>query len=468
MKKIAFIFLSFVWLCNLHSQTWVSVIDSMPNSRPFIFDAEVDTVNNLLYIAGDFQHINDIWSNAVVKYDGVKFDSLGAGVDPQWKGMNTSMIKRIKMFQNKLYVAGQFQRAGKYYSPNLARWNGIDWDTTNFTFKDGTYDGTAIALDVYNNELYVGGQFDSIGGLKCNNFAKYDGTNWHSLSYPFNTCVAGMANYKGKLFMAGQVSGNSSCANLAYYDGINWNPWAGVYGSATKSVFGMKVIDSMLFVYGRFVSIGGTNCSGLAAWNGTRWYGYGKGVSTDWTIFDIAKVNGDLYITGTFDSINDLSTSNGMLNFYTNIAKFDLTTNRWCTFMEPIGGGLNFSIEYNNELYFGGAYLEIGNNTPAMPLTKWIGGSTSVNCGAIVDVGVKEYDDVFHFTVYPNPTTGYININDEENLLQNANIEIKNNLGQVVYSRPFNSQIDLSHFSSGMYYLTINALYSKTVKVIKQ
>ncbi len=443
----------------------------MPNSHPFILLAENDTVNNILYVGGDFQQINNINTKGIVKFNGVKFDSLGAGFDPQWKGMFTgSQPRAMKMFQNKLYVTGDFVKAGKYYSPHFARWNGADWDTVNFRMRQGNTEGSAWNLDVYNNELYVGGWFDSIGGIKTNNFAKFDGTNWHSLSYPYYTCVSGMANYKGKLYMSGEVTSGSSCSNLAYYDGVNWNPWVGVYGSPTKGVFGIKVIDSLLFVYGRFYSVGGTNCSGLAAWNGTKWLGFGKGVETVGTIHNIAKVNGELYIMGAFDSINELSTGQGVFNFMTNIAKFDFVNQKWCTFMPPIGNGVAFATEYNNELYFGGSYLTINDSsTPAMPFTKWIGVTTSANCGAFVDVGVRDYNDVVHFSMYPNPTSNLLNISDENNAFQNSTIQIKNYLGQVVFTTAFASQINLQNLSAGMYFLTVKDKdYEKTVKIIKE
>lgn len=443
----------------------------MPNSHPFVTVCEKDTINNILYLGGDFQQINNINTKGIVKYDGVKFDSLGAGFDPQWKGIFTgSKPNAMKMFQNKLYVSGTFKRAGQYYSENFASWNGTDWDAIDYRMRQGNTSGTAWNLDSYNNELYVGGNFDSIGGIKTNNFAKFDGVNWHSLSYPYYTCVSGMANYKGKLYMSGEVSSGSSCSNLAYYDGVNWHPWVGVLGNVNKGVFGLKVIDSLLFVYGRFYSVGGTNCSGLAAWNGTKWLGFGKGVEKVGTIHNIAKVNGELYIMGIFDSINELSTGQGVFNYYTNIAKFDFVNQKWCTFMPPMGNGVAFATEYNNELYFGGSYLTINDaSTPAMPFTKWIGGTTSVNCGAFVDVGVSEYTDVFHFSIYPNPTNGILNIKDEENLLQNATIQIKDYFGQHIFSSPFNSQIDLRNLSTGMYFLTVeNGNNSKTVKIVKQ
>ncbi len=468
MKKTVLFFISIFWLGNLSSQNWVNVIDSMPNSHPFIYCSVVDTINNLMYIGGDFQQINNLKTKGIVKYDGVKFDTLGAGLDPQWAGLfTTSQPKKLIMFQNKLYVTGNFERAGKYYTPNLARWNGTSWDSTDFKLRNSGSVGTAWHMDVYNNELYVAGGFDSIGGIKCNNFAKFDGVSWHDIGYPYNTCVTAIANYNGKLYMSGEVSSGSSCANLAYYDGISWHPWAGVYGNVNKGVFGMKVIDSMLYVYGRFYSIGGTNCMGLAAWNGTKWFGFGKGVGVDGTIWNVSKFNGEIYVNGIFDSINDLSSSNGLFNFYTDLAKFDGT--KWCTFMEPFNNTVSFTTEYNNELYMGGAYLEIGSHTPAMPLTKWIGGSTSVNCGANIDAGLNEYYEKINFLISPNPTKSIINIIDEQNQLQNSTIEITNALGEVVFSSSFSNQIDISHLQSGMYFLTVqDNSKKKTVKIIKQ
>ena len=72
-------------------------------------------------------------------------------------------------------------------------------------------------------------------------------------------------------------------------------------------------------------------------------------------------------------------------------------------------------------------------------------------------------------TVYPNPTNSILNIDDEKKQFQNATIEIKNYLGQVVLSSPFNSQINLQNLSAGMYFLTVKDKdYLKTVKIIKE
>lgn len=74
-----------------------------------------------------------------------------------------------------------------------------------------------------------------------------------------------------------------------------------------------------------------------------------------------------------------------------------------------------------------------------------------------------------NFSVSPNPTTSIINIFDEENQFQNSTIIIRNYLGQLVFTTPFNSQINLSDLSAGMYFLTIrNGTIKKTVKIVKE
>lgn len=84
-------------------------------------------------------------------------------------------------------------------------------------------------------------------------------------------------------------------------------------------------------------------------------------------------------------------------------------------------------------------------------------------------IGVNEHDYFNPYKIYPNPTSSIINIVDENNQLQNATIQIKNNLGQFVYTSSFTSQINLYNLSAGMYFLSIEDKSSKkTIKIIKQ
>ncbi len=83
-------------------------------------------------------------------------------------------------------------------------------------------------------------------------------------------------------------------------------------------------------------------------------------------------------------------------------------------------------------------------------------------------VGINELDKEPSFEIYPNPTNSILNIKSNNQQLQNATIEIKNALGQIVYFDIYAPQINISNLPSGIYFLTINNKEDKrTIKFIK-
>lgn len=83
--------------------------------------------------------------------------------------------------------------------------------------------------------------------------------------------------------------------------------------------------------------------------------------------------------------------------------------------------------------------------------------------------GIINKDIEKQISIYPNPTNSILTISDEKNQFQNAVIELKNTVGQIVQSIPFSNQINMSDLPSGIYFLTIQGRdCCKTVKVIKE
>ena len=80
----------------------------------------------------------------------------------------------------------------------------------------------------------------------------------------------------------------------------------------------------------------------------------------------------------------------------------------------------------------------------------------SLNCTDVV--GINELIREHVVIVYPNPAGAVLNIVDGQNQLLNSTIDITNYLGQSVFSEPFSHQIDVSHFSSGVYTITIKTI----------
>ena len=134
---------------------------------------------------------------------------------------NSSDSILITKFNNELYIAGAFYSICNpiYDLPfagnkrrGVAKFNGNSF----VPLKNGINDVFAvnsggIALRVINSELYIGGYFDSIAGIKASKIARFDGINW--FSYPVLDPVGGgfaidcITQYKNELYVCGNFSG---------------------------------------------------------------------------------------------------------------------------------------------------------------------------------------------------------------------------------------------------------------------
>lgn len=101
------------------------------------------------------------------------FDSLSAGVNGTIRCMATDS-------NNNIYVGGSFNTAGSVSANNIAMWNGTTW---NYLGTDANNNGTndvvnAIAIDSYNN-VYVGGNFQSVNTGPSHTILTYGFAMWN-------------------------------------------------------------------------------------------------------------------------------------------------------------------------------------------------------------------------------------------------------------------------------------------------
>ncbi|HWY99363.1 MAG TPA: hypothetical protein VNY36_09770, partial [Bacteroidia bacterium] len=139
------------------------------------------------------------------------------------------------VYNGNLIVAGSFTtlfNSSRY----IAQWNGTTWQ--NLGSGLGSYYGTGgvNTFAVYNNNLIVGGYFDSAGGQIANRIALWNGSSWQTLGSGMTTSsrnnnphVGALAVYNGNLIAAGNFlyAGGVSASNIASWNGSAWQSLQG-------------------------------------------------------------------------------------------------------------------------------------------------------------------------------------------------------------------------------------------------
>jgi hypothetical protein len=91
-------------------------------------------------------------------------------------------------------------------------------------------------------------------------------------------------------------------------------------------------------------------------------------------------------------------------------------------------------------------------NSTTITTTNTATVTVTVNACTDVDENPVEHKEL---NIYPNPTTGMINLNEEFTLNNNFDVMISNSIGEIVIGGKNMDKIDLSGFNNGIYYLTV-------------
>jgi len=310
-------------------------------------DVRCQTVyNNDLYVGGNFTTAGGGSANCIAKWNGSSWSSIGTGVS----GGSSPRVMTMAVYNSELYVAGAFTTAGGVAVSGIAKFNGTNWSDVGTGFGGTLAHGYSMA--VYNGELYVGGAFLTAGGVTCNGIAKWNGSTWSSLggaglggtsSYGLALAVYSNNLYIGGIFTS---AGGLNAPGIAKWNGSNWSTLGtGLGGSAQGR--SLAVYNNELYVGGAFSSAGGVSTTSIAKWNGSTWSAAaGIGTSTYGSVYSMTIFNNDLFVGGAFSSLGGVNVS--------SISKWN--GNTWSEIVGGIAGQVNSMVEYNSALYVGGSF----------------------------------------------------------------------------------------------------------------
>ncbi len=420
-KQVIFWLLIMITKC-VYAQSWNNVGLGMVGGGP-------TSLNSFekLYIGVNCSgtcNFSGVPVDGIVTLSGNDIDTLGSGV--------FGYVNDAAWFNGKLIVGGNIFCADIPpdcipFTQNIAAWDSLTgW--SSITPSGGT--NTNIqCMEVYNNEIYIGGMMTTVDGISCNRMAKYNGTSWSDVGGGVNGSfedVKSMAIYHGQLYVGGDFvqAGSIPAYFIARWNGVQWDT---VGSGLNYYVWDMTVdsINDVLYVCGGFTLAGGVPANGVAMWNDTVWSAVGTGTDTLWGTHCLSMFNGQLFagggnvtITAAGDTIN-------------NVYKFDGI--KWTS----VDGGASSDVEemcvYNGNLYIGGYFSQVGYGIPANRIACY--GTTCP-----IGVGISEPPKKIPFSMFPNPNEDVLHITTAEP--GQLVLKIFSNSGQLVNQQTFIGQID--------------------------
>ncbi len=292
-------------------------------------------------------------------YGPFAWTDLGGGLD--------GPVNALAIDGADLYAGGSFWRAGSVDSPNVAKWDAAanSWTSlgagvmTRNGLTDEPMPGFVYCLAHDGTDLYVGGQFETAGGVAANNVAKWDAATgvWTNMG-------SGLSSVSELLYDGANLyaSGGFGVAKWDAADGV----WRNL-GSDLYSVLTLAHDGANLYA-GGYVSVPGFVSRGyVVKWDEAAgvWTNLGSGMSgygMDASVGALAHDGTNLYAGGSF------TTADGVVANY--VAKWDAAAGAWTN----LGDGVNATVltlaHDGANLYAGGVFTNAGG-VAANCVAKW-------------------------------------------------------------------------------------------------
>lgn len=376
--------------------------------------AHDDGTGPALVVGGDFGSAGSALAANVARWRNGAWSALGGGTDGRVGALLSFDEDGAGPQPARLYVGGDFERAGSVSASRVARWNGASWSALGLGVDDAV-----TALASFDDDgpgprpraVYAAGLFRAAGGAPAGGVARWSGTSWEPLGGGLDapaTCLAtfdpdGAGPAPEQLVVGGFFAraGGVQVNGLARWNGGTWAPLgSGVAGSLsapsvqTLAMFdpdGAGPLPPRLFVGGSFASIGGVPANGAASWDGASFSALGGGVAADGSFpalralaaFDDGS-GPKLYATGLLRSAGTITVTPDAFDAAPLLSTARWNGSAWSALGAPnasatngVGRALAVADDDNDgfpSLFVGGFFARSGGSGTA-GVAKWNGAS---------------------------------------------------------------------------------------------
>ncbi len=297
-----------------------------------VYGAKINALlvsDNQVYAAGQFATAGSQNVNNIARYDQSSFTWYPLG-DAKTQAPNIIGIGIASVFNDmdKLLVLGDFEYAGNKRLNSIGYWTGKDWQNLGTGIIGGagyTYTGKPRIFSGANGltnfsrigtTMYIGGTFEQLGAMQCENIATYNEGNSECLggglsqsragsssSYIFPASVRAMKSKDKYLYAAGDFTraGSLPVQSIAQWDGTSWTDMGGgINGGSTSRFILAEDSSHTLIVAGNFYQAGTVACNGLVSWDGKDWkaLGYTPGDTMAYIYSMCVSPAGEILIAG--------------------------------------------------------------------------------------------------------------------------------------------------------------------------
>jgi len=395
-----------------------------------------DTVNNVLYVGGEFNLAGGISQNGLSKWNGTSWVTVP---DNGFKSVDA-----LIMYNGSLYV-------GQTYASGAWRFDGSNWYTLP------KLNGNVACFCVYEDTLYAGGSFNYGDSTTLNCIAKWSGSKWLPLGKGvYGSCcpeVFALTVYNNQLIAGGYYTnaGNISTPGIASWNGSDWAPLGCCINNynGPPGIFSLEVFKGKLFV-GGIDSVNNFLAYGIASWDGSNWDTIpGKpGIGGK----ALKSFNGYLFMDGNSNPLDSY------------LGKYDGVS------VTTVDSGVNASVyslaALNGSLYVGGEFDTVGSTLPAKGIARWMPNSAGIN---------QMTSSNNELSIYPNPFSQQTTLQFSQPTAANAKLTIFDLTGREVgnyfiASGTKSLTIKRNNLPAGMYFyrLACNSAHILTGKIVAE
>jgi hypothetical protein len=460
------------------SGTWSSLGTGSSNGvNSAVFALAV--VGNEVVVGGSFNSAGGVSANNVARFNTQTntWSSLGTGSS---NGVFGSVLA-LAVVGNEVFVGGGFTEAGGVSANRVARFNTQTntWSSLGTGSSNGVF-GDVYALAVVGNEVFVGGRFTSAGGVSANRVARFNTqTNtWSSLgtgsSNGVNGGVLALAVVGNEVVVGGEfTSAGGVSANRVARFNTQTNTWSslgtGSSNGVNNVVRALAVVGNEVVVGGEFTSAGGVSANRVARFNTqtNTWSSLGTGSSNgvNGEVLALAVVGNEVVVGGLFTSAGGVSAN--------NVARFNTQTNTWSTLGTGSSNGVNERVSalavVGSEVFVGGSFTSAGG-VSANRVARWNSGTSRVE--QLSPTAPKTF---LLEQNYPNPFNPSTTIRYQLPVASEVKLEVYDVLGKKIATLVNERQSagsyqvvwNASGLSSGTYFYRLQAgTFVETKKMI--